>query len=390
MRYIDTHPILRIFVMGSDDAFRLRSKYCPYCGSKVLRDDNYCVVCRRTFVDPLVEDSSPTVQQHEYTKWKKPWVSAFLSFIGIGLGQFYNGDTIKGLILLSSFIAVLYGFLLFLPTALFIPVIMFWVAAIPDAYLSAEEINTLQKPFRKKSVFFWVEIIVLISIVVVSALPVVSPQTTARGIAMAAHVMTTAKVPMLPFMDYDTALAYAPNDTEIMIEKVNFLVATGKYDDAQVLLDHLILALPNDTAPVIMAGDLLYGRGKFEESLNYYDRALTMTPKDAQVWIKKGDVYLAMSVGDMQKIRERYKGLTSTVKNPASSSDASTMDAFRETGSYRQAVKSYYEAMKIDPMTSVEISGRVLASTQTLLDNYEGILDDINNGDTVSNRTGME
>jgi tetratricopeptide (TPR) repeat protein len=175
-----------------------------------------------------------------------------------------------------------------------------------------------------------------------------------------------------------------------MIEKVNFLVATGKYEEAQTLLDHLILSLPNDTSPVIMAGDLFYGRGKFEESLIYYDKALSMNHKDAQVWIKKGDVYLAMSVGDMQKIRERYKGLTSNTLNKSSSSDAVMMDAYRETGSFRQAQNCYNEAIKINPMKSVEIAGRVLASTQNLVDNEKGILDDIGNGDTVSNRTEME
>ena len=376
--------------MGSDGAFRLRSRYCPYCGSKVLGDDNYCIVCRRTFVDPLIEDSSQTVQLHEYTEWKKPWVSAFLSFIGIGLGQFYNGDTVKGLALVSVFIAALYAFQVFLPGALFIPFILVWAIAIPDAYQSAKKINTLEKPFRKKSMFFWVEIIVLISIVVISTLPVVSPHAAARGIAVAARVMADTKSPLLPYLDYDTALAYAPNDTEIMIEKVNFLVATGKYDEAQALLDHLIRSLPNDTSPVIMAGDLLYGRGKFEASLIYYDKALSMNHKDARVWIKKGDVYLAMSVGDMQKIRERYKGLTSNTLNKSSSSDAAMIDAYRETGSFRQAQNCYNEAIKINPMKSVEIAGRVLASTQNLVDNEKGILDDIGNGETLSNRTGME
>jgi hypothetical protein len=66
------------------------------------------------------------------------------------------------------------------------------------------------------------------------------------------------------------------------------------------------------------------------------------------------------------------------------------MDAYRETGSFRQAQNCYNEAIKINPMKSVEIAGRVLASTQNLVDNEKGILDDIGNGETLSNRTGME
>ena len=373
--------------MVSSDAFTSHTKYCPYCGTKIVRDDNYCVACRRTFVDPPVERSPEQVQPRAMTESRRPWVSAVLSFFGVGLGQFYNGETVKGLALVSLFVAAFLLLPRFIPVNPFFAIFFIWAVAVPDAYLSAKKINQLKKPFQKKSVFFGIEIVVLAILGALILLPVISPDLTGHGISIAARVMEDTKIPGLPVPDYDTALAYAPNDTEIMMEKANYLIAGGKNDEAQVWLDKVILATPNDTTPVILAGDVMCNSGQYQKGLDYYDTALSMNRKDAQVWIKKGDAYLALSIGEMQMIRQQFKGLTSHSPGQSVSSDASTIDAFRSTGSYRLAVKSYNEAIKIDPKTSIEISGRILASTQILLDNYTGILDDMNNDNITSSQT---
>jgi len=374
--------------MVSSDAFRSQTKYCPYCGTKIVRDDNYCVVCRRTFVDPPVEHSPEPVRPRTMTAPRRPWVSAVLSLFGVGLGQFYNGETIKGLALVSLFGAAFFILPRFITVNPLIAIFCIWAVAVPDAYLSAQKINQRKKPFQKKSVFFGIEIVVLLILVGLISLPVVSPQLTAHGISIANRVMAGGiNNPEIPFPNYDTALEYAPNDTEIMMEKADYLIASGKFNEAQVWLDKVIIASPNDTAPVILAGDVSCNSGQYQKCLDYYNTALSMNRKDAQVWIKEGDAYLALSIVEMQTIRQQYKGLTSHPPGKSASSDASTIDAFRSTGSYRLAIKSYNEAIKIDPKTSVEISGRILASTQILVDNYAGILDDINTNTNSSSQT---
>jgi hypothetical protein len=87
----------------------------------------------------------------------------------------------------------------------------------------------------------------------------------------------------------------------------------------------------------------------------------------------------------MRKIRDVYRNVSYNYKNPYPSSDAYTYDAFRSTESYRQAIKYYSEAIKIDPFVSVEVSARIIAATQNLLNTYSGILEDIginNTGET--------
>jgi tetratricopeptide (TPR) repeat protein len=125
-----------------------------------------------------------------------------------------------------------------------------------------------------------------------------------------------------------------------------------------------------------MTGDILYSMGDYERSVAYYKKALAINSEDAQVWIKKGDAHLAIALADMKKIRGQYRTLSYYDDNSTNDS-AYSLDAFRATESYQDAVKAYNQAIKIDPFTSVEISGRILASTQVLLDTYQGILEDV-------------
>ena len=121
----------------------------------------------------------------------------------------------------------------------------------------------------------------------------------------------------------------------------------------------------------------MYADTQYQSAINYYEKALGINREDANVWIKRGDAYLAVSIIEMQAMREKYKSLTASKPGSYDSSDTASMDAFRSTESYRQAIDSYNEAIRIDPLCSVEISGRVLASTQVLVGTYQGILDDL-------------
>jgi|GEM_PF-791270 len=216
----------------------------------------------------------------------------------------------------------------------------------------------------------------------------VTPQgLAAHGILVAADTVADTKYPEYALPLYDTAIDLQPEDTGILVKKVHILGEEGRMGEAQACLNRAMIANPNDTVPVILTGDLLYGSGQYQSSIRYYEKALGMNRENANVWIKKGDAYLALSIVEMQGIRDQYRTLTAKNSDPYGSSDASTMDAFRSTESYREAIKAYNEAIRIDPFTSVEISGRVLASTQVLLGTYQGILDDIGIDNSTINRS---
>lgn len=99
------------------------TKFCINCGEKI--------------------DSRAEICPHCGVRIKRSWeknsgIAAILSFFVPGLGQIYNGEIGKGLILIASiFISmilmiILVGFLMYL---------VIWVYSIYDAYNTAERIN---------------------------------------------------------------------------------------------------------------------------------------------------------------------------------------------------------------------------------------------------------
>jgi tetratricopeptide (TPR) repeat protein len=168
------------------------------------------------------------------------------------------------------------------------------------------------------------------------------------------------------------------------MDRVRFMHTLGHDTDARQDLEEIMIIDPNDTAPIMMTGNLLYDQARYEESIVYFERALAINQNDAHIWLRKGDADLEISIKEMQKIREKYRTLTANSQFAAPSSDASTMDAFRSTEHYRDAMESYNKAIKIDPFMSVTISSHILASTQTLLNAYEGILNDMGSGNATS------
>jgi TM2 domain-containing membrane protein YozV len=66
------------------------------------------------------------------SKWR-PWFAAALSLL-CGLGQFYNGQYTKGLVLLALGVVALVGWQ-FLPAKMLAPIV--WIYAVADAYLVA-------------------------------------------------------------------------------------------------------------------------------------------------------------------------------------------------------------------------------------------------------------
>lgn len=217
--------------------------------------------------------------------------------------------------------------------------------------------------------------------------PVTPGGIATQSLVLAADAVADTNYPAYALPLYDTALDMAPENSAILTRKVNVLRKEGRVDEAKDCLFQAMEANPGDAVPIVTAGDLMYNDAQYQSAIRYYEKALGMNRENADVWIRKGDAYLAISLAEMQGMREQYKSLTGRSIGSPSASDPSTLDAFRSTESYREAITAYNEAIRIDPLTSVEISGRILASTQVMVGTYQGILEDIGieNSTSVAN-----
>jgi tetratricopeptide (TPR) repeat protein len=357
-------------------------KRCPYCGTNIPYNDNYCFSCQRTFEDAGQEDTSHLTLDLSKDNWRKPVVSAAMSLVGVGLGQFYNGETAKGLIFLLGMLGALFAMPVYTAFDTRILMAVVWAAAVLDAYLSAKKINQLKKEFRKKSILFWPEVAVLFIIAGFFISIAVAPHVAAKSISLAAGEVADTKYPVYAVPLYQSAIALSPNDTAIRMDEAGLMQSLGRDEEARQDLEYVMATNPNETAPIVMTGNILYDQGQYEESIRYFERALSINGNDAQVWIQKGDASLALSLVENRKIRANFQTLTTDNQNPAAASNE-TLDTWASTQSYQDAMDSYNQAIKIDPLVSVEISSHILAATQDLLNTEQGIVNDMGSGNTT-------
>lgn len=238
----------------------------------------------------------------------------------------------------------------------------------------------VQKRLRIASVFICICIVCsIIPLLYFGTTPAktITPRSfAAQGVSSAADTIASSKYPEYSLDMYDTAIELEPNDTGIQMKKIYVLDRLGRVDEAQDYLEEMIVIYPNETTPVILKGDLLLEEGKFTGAVSCYEKAIAADPKNAKLWIKKGDAHLLMAMTGMQEIRGMYRNLTAHGK-PGQIESAAPVDSFQATQPYQDAVKSYNKAIELDPMTSVAISGRILSSTENLVDTYQGILQDM-------------
>lgn len=124
--------------------------FCTNCGTQNKAGSKFCVQCgnaltittQRKTTEPEVDSGrrsayrSPSsgrsgpVQPGNYARDKTPLLAVGLSFLLTGVGQFYNGDTKKGALMLGG--AVL---LVFIVPFLVLPI---WIWSMIDAYQVAE------------------------------------------------------------------------------------------------------------------------------------------------------------------------------------------------------------------------------------------------------------
>src|ERR1700735_3376890 len=112
--------------------------FCRKCGVANRESANFCKSCST----PLNADAEIAIRRVAQTAMinpaKSPGLAAVLSFFICGLGQIYNGQILKGLLLI-----VLYSVSIGLTFVLvgFITTPILWIYGMIDAYRTAERMN---------------------------------------------------------------------------------------------------------------------------------------------------------------------------------------------------------------------------------------------------------
>jgi TM2 domain-containing membrane protein YozV len=107
--------------------------YCFSCGEVIKAEAEICPACGvRQKIKPLYQ------MKTNVQPMKNPGIAAVASFFFAGLGQIYNGEIGKGLILIL--VQTMNLFLMILVIGFFTYPIV-WIYGIYDAYKTAEKIN---------------------------------------------------------------------------------------------------------------------------------------------------------------------------------------------------------------------------------------------------------
>ena len=161
--------------------------FCQQCGKSNLDNARFCDSCGASLQPvPFQQVPPPVYQQPVYQPQpvyqqapvyppmspvqpvmprgdlRSPGIAGVLSFLCCGLGQLYNGETLKGAglfvgAIIASVIFNILGFIVVL-------------YSIYDAFTTAKKINEGQVAFTGKSILFWPLIILYIIIIIVAVL----------------------------------------------------------------------------------------------------------------------------------------------------------------------------------------------------------------------------
>jgi TM2 domain-containing membrane protein YozV len=133
--------------MGSKEQI---GRHCPYCGAIITYDEFFCRACHKRLYDQQDFDAPSTEKPETVTvTFRNPFIAGLLSLASPGLGQFYNGDTLKGLVFFLGFVTVSFGIAgqdWRMP--LFFGI---WIAGIVEAIWTTRRISHFERPFSGAS-----------------------------------------------------------------------------------------------------------------------------------------------------------------------------------------------------------------------------------------------
>jgi hypothetical protein len=137
---------------------------CPYCGAIITYDEFFCRACHKRLYDQQDFDAPSTVKAETFIVTERnPFIAGALSLISPGLGQFYNGDTLKGLAFFAGFIAVSFEMIgQQYRTPLYFGI---WIAGIIEAIWSTRRISHYERPFFGTSYLLYLLLTLFVLIV---------------------------------------------------------------------------------------------------------------------------------------------------------------------------------------------------------------------------------
>jgi TM2 domain-containing membrane protein YozV len=136
-------------------------KFCPECGKSLDNETSkFCDNCGASL------DSSTAVAKKESSQEiqeeKSSFIAILCSLFIPGLGQVYNGETEKGVII---FLATLIGAFIFI-----IPGVIVWIYGMYDAYTIAKKMNNKEIPFKPTKaahmILFFMLVVIITAIVI--------------------------------------------------------------------------------------------------------------------------------------------------------------------------------------------------------------------------------
>ncbi len=135
---MDNGPVVPGTIHRVPAAMALR--ICPHCGKESAEESpRFCSGCGAR-MDGGIPPGSPAYGGTGRVE-KNATMAGFCSSVLPGLGQVYNGETLKGVIL---FFLTLAGFFIFL-----IPGFIVWLYAMYDAHAVAGKMNTGEVEFKE-------------------------------------------------------------------------------------------------------------------------------------------------------------------------------------------------------------------------------------------------
>jgi hypothetical protein len=120
-------------------------------------DEYFCRACHKRFTDQNELDAPSSHRPETYTVGlPKIWVSAILSGLGVGMGQFYNGDTLKGMVFFVGFLLISFGYLVTqYNTPLFFGI---WALAIIEGLYTSRRIGRCERSYGGVSYLLYAEL----------------------------------------------------------------------------------------------------------------------------------------------------------------------------------------------------------------------------------------
>lgn len=115
--------------------------FCPNCGEKLIQTVKFCPNCGFDFKNisgNAKNMNNPQAYGQNLPVRKEPIVSVILSFVFPGLGQFYNGNSTKGIYFIILAVVSIVLTVILIGALIYI---LIWLWSIIDAYNSAEKLN---------------------------------------------------------------------------------------------------------------------------------------------------------------------------------------------------------------------------------------------------------